>query len=412
MKKKTLSLALAFLMILGILTTQGAAFAAENTLGIRPDWPYAAVGGVPASRLREYYSLTGAEKRLYDQVTTGIANLDMRITVDFPLRNISGAAALQKIVRLVHCTHPEFFWWRGTFTYEFVINGKSTVDGGYSVLPTYEKDGKKICAKFNRAKNQLVLPTGQEITELKYWINQGITALHYELENLLRSVGWMTPHEKELAVHDWLCNRITYDKNAPNRDTVYGAIIERRATCEGYSGSFQYILRLLGVECLTFFGLVRNREYPNGERHAWSAVKLYGEWYQVDVTNDICNYNKYGLPWHFYFNRTTKFFTDLGHDSDQKLVLNPSITCTATQYNYYNITDSHIASDSDFTSKAPARIARAKANGERAFELEFNPSYAMPSEINTKLKLIDQKLAAGIEFLCIDSHALLLGVFK
>ncbi|MCL1875752.1 MAG: transglutaminase-like domain-containing protein [Synergistaceae bacterium] len=410
MKKKTLSLALAFLIFLNILTTPAAALAANNTINITPGWPYAAVGGVPASRLREYYSLTGAEKRLYDQIATGIANLDMRITVDFPLRNISGAAALKKIARLVHYIHPEFFWWTGTYTYKFVINGKSTVDGDYSILPVYEKNGKEICAKFNRAKNQLVWPAGQEITELKYWVNQGVTALHNELENLLRRVSAMTPHEKELAVHDWLCDRITYDKNAPNRHTVYGAIIERRATCAGYSGSFQYILRLLGVECLTFSGIVRNREYPNGEYHAWSAVKLYGEWYQVDVTGD--DNDAHDLPWHFHFNRTTKFFTGLGYNHVQGSVLNPNITCTATQYDYYNMTDSHIASDSDFISNAPARIAKAKANRERAFELEFDPSYAMPSEINTKLKLVDPGLAAGIEFLCYDSHALLLGVFK
>ncbi|MCL1875750.1 MAG: transglutaminase-like domain-containing protein [Synergistaceae bacterium] len=408
MKKKTLSLALAFLIFLNILATPAAALAATNTINITPGWPYSEVGGVPASSLLEYCSLTDAEKRLYDQIATGIANLEMRITVDFPLRNNSDANALHRIAMLVVYTHPEFFWWTGAI--KLVLNGDFSADGYYVIRPVYEKDGKEICANIDSANNLLDWLTEQEITDLEYWVNQGITAIQDELENLLRSVSWMTPYEQELAVHDWLCDRITYDRNAPNHKTVYGAIIGRRATCGGYSASFQYILRLLGFECLTFFGIVRNREYPNGELHNWNAVNLFGEWYQVDVT--LNNNDTYGLPLHFHFNRTTEFFTKLGYDHVQEFVLNPNITCTATWYDYYNMTDSHIASDSDFISKTPARIARAKVNNERAFELEFDPSYAMPSEINTKLKLIDPGLAAGIEFLCYDSLALLLGKFK
>jgi len=41
------------------------------------------------------------------------------------------------------------------------------------------------------------------------------------------------------------------------------------------------------------------------------------------------------------------------------------------------MTDTHIASDADFKSKVPARIAMARANGERAFDMEYDSAYAL-----------------------------------
>jgi hypothetical protein len=91
--------------------------------------------------------------------------------------------------------------------------------------------------------------------------------------------------------------------------------------------------------------------------------------------------------------------------------INPNIISTETQYNYYLMTGAYISSDSEFISKVPARIAMARISGEWAVEFEFATTYADPSEIFEKLRLIDLKIWADIEF-HYSSHGIVLGIFR
>lgn len=62
----------------------------------------------------------------------------------------------------------------------------------------------------------------------------------------------------------------------------YGGLVDRAAVCLGYAVSFQLLMDMSGVECLTIVGAAFN---STGD-HAWNMVKLDGEWYCVDVTWD------------------------------------------------------------------------------------------------------------------------------
>ena len=57
--------------------------------------------------------------------------------------------------------------------------------------------------------------------------------------------------EKVLVIHDELIRRITYDESdelAHSHD-IYGALVERRAVCQGYTYSMTYICQKLGIRC-------------------------------------------------------------------------------------------------------------------------------------------------------------------
>ena len=99
--------------------------------------------------------------------------------------------------------------------------------------------------------------------------------------------------ELELAVHDWMVDYMSYDTATlenyggvpdPDNDNPYGALINGNGICEGYTRSFQLLMDLAGIECISVYGNSDNGvEY--GE-HAWNQVCFDGDWYIVDVTWD------------------------------------------------------------------------------------------------------------------------------
>ena len=101
----------------------------------------------------------------------------------------------------------------------------------------------------------------------------------------------MTDFEKELALHDWIVENVAYDqsvhdpktpKGLPDNKDPYGALVGGYGICLGYTTSFQLLMDLAGVECLTVVGATG----WSREDHAWNLVKIEGEWYGVDVTWD------------------------------------------------------------------------------------------------------------------------------
>lgn len=100
----------------------------------------------------------------------------------------------------------------------------------------------------------------------------------------------MSGLEKETAAYRWLVNNVDYDWS--HQDALaetdrraygpYGGLVDRTAVCLGYAVSFQLLMDMSGVECITVVGAGFN---STGD-HAWNMVKLDGEWYCVDATWD------------------------------------------------------------------------------------------------------------------------------
>ena len=107
----------------------------------------------------------------------------------------------------------------------------------------------------------------------------------------------MSDLEKETAVYSWIVNSVNYDwthqdvmRETPRESfTPYGGLVNRTAVCLGYATTFQLLMDLAGVECITVAGAA----YASQEDHGWNMVRLNGNWYCVDVTWDA-NYREYG----------------------------------------------------------------------------------------------------------------------
>lgn len=93
--------------------------------------------------------------------------------------------------------------------------------------------------------------------------------------------GLPTDYEKLLYIHDRIVDNTVYTNNGALYEyEADGPLIYGKAVCEGYAKAFMYLAQSLGFECVCVIGTA------NGEQHMWNLVKLYGMWYNVDVTWD------------------------------------------------------------------------------------------------------------------------------
>ncbi|MCL2741159.1 MAG: hypothetical protein FWE70_03495, partial [Oscillospiraceae bacterium] len=132
----------------------------------------------------------------------------------------------------------------------------------------------------------------------------------------------MGEYEKELALHDWIIWRAEYDEEAnsnapdaapdPNNDNPYGLMVKGKAICTGYTLTFQLLMDMVGIECLTVRG------FSGSLDHAWNMVRIGGEWYCVDVTwNDPSDVAQTEAMNHKYFNVPGDFMRANFHSWDE-----------------------------------------------------------------------------------------------
>lgn len=96
------------------------------------------------------------------------------------------------------------------------------------------------------------------------------------------------------AVEEAERNNYTKDegwKDAEDAFNAYGIIVNKKGVCQSYALSYKLLCYLCGVEAKVIGYL--NNTLP----HAWNAIKLDGEWYQTDCTNNETNC---GIPFFLY----------------------------------------------------------------------------------------------------------------
>ena len=88
-------------------------------------------------------------------------------------------------------------------------------------------------------------------------------------------------------IHDYLIDNIEYDEGYKSIGSysLYGALVEHRCVCEGYTRAFKYLADSAGLKSVIMQGRATNTQGKT-EKHAWNAVQLGGSWYLVDTTWD------------------------------------------------------------------------------------------------------------------------------
>lgn len=132
----------------------------------------------------------------------------------------------------------------------------------------------------------------------------------------------MNDVSKVYALHDWLCDRATYNHDAatggseasdayPKSFTSYGCMVEGLGVCQSYTLALSDLLNRAGVENSPLLVAVMN--------HAWNMVELDGGWYNIDATWDdsegerVSSSSATYKPVYSYFLQSNGEFEDGGH---------------------------------------------------------------------------------------------------
>ena len=94
-------------------------------------------------------------------------------------------------------------------------------------------------------------------------------------------------YEREKYIHDRLVSECEYDfdvvsseKDDPDVSSAYGALVNHRAICGGYTMASKLLLDSVGIKSYAVHGTAE------GLAHVWLLVNVEGGWYHLDVTWD------------------------------------------------------------------------------------------------------------------------------
>ena len=150
---------------------------------------------------------------------------------------------------------------------------------------------------------------------------------------------------------------ITYESNnfVLEEHSAWGALINKKAVCEGISYAFAILLNVMSIPCITVHGQATDCNLGVSENHAWNIVELNKKYYHVDVTWGLKNYSVMQLGEFDYFML-----------SDEEIKVNHSWhdyfipKCNSFQYNYFVLHDAYAVSREHCRKIMSAQIKQTK----------------------------------------------------
>lgn len=259
-KKEFIVFVISLLLLLGficwgVLRDNNADGADDGNLGTASDYP-------------EYYDYDFSDKYYYNQLSPilkrefakiyyGVQNYQTSIVV-----NDLTITDLNKIIYILHFDCPELFYLSDSEQNFNHVGEKATI---YYPQYIYTTD------TVNKMREEILGAT----IKFKSSLNNS------------------SPAEIEKYIHDYLISNVSYTQETDNCMNIYGAIIEGKGNCKGYSSAFTYLARELGLPSAQVIGYASETDASVG--HSWNVVKLNNMYYYIDVCwDDFDNNEKYG----------------------------------------------------------------------------------------------------------------------
>ena len=142
----------------------------------------------------------------------------------------------------------------------------------------WQRDADTVCIAYPTNLNQ------EKLKQMQKKLNRKVKKIKKSIPKTLNKT------KKVLAIFDYVATHITYTAEGENVATAYGALVEGRALCDGYTKAVALLLNEFGIK-----NGVMVSEKSN---HAWNVVCIGGKWFHLDATwGDM---EKYGID-HDYF---------------------------------------------------------------------------------------------------------------
>lgn len=301
-----------------------------------------------------YAQLDSEQKRIYrilleavDDMQTGWISLK-ECEEDF-------AADIAVAYQALSNDHPEFFWM--PYTYLLSNSGSESEPRVLIALSSTQND---------YSCDYLISSADRESMERR---------LDKRIDEITAEVTGMTIYRTELYLHDLICRETTYTLGDAEElvFTAYGALINGKAVCEGYSRAMQLLCKRLGIPCALVTGVAE------GEGHMWNIIDPGDGWYHLDVTWDDAAEDN--IPIYSFFNLTDdeieKTHSASGHFgrmSADTITTERSFNivkenCTSTSYNYF--VHEGLEFDENYLKSVTDSIILAEDDGETQLQFRF-----------------------------------------
>lgn len=161
-------------------------------------------------------------------------------------------------------------------------SARSVMEAALSVVKTY-------CEQCYNAVSCTYTPAG-DITLTFSAASAGSDIDFYRTETMAAAISihdllWgqgaitadMTELEKARVYYTWICENCTYDYNADESSLshiAYRLFIDSTAVCDGYTGAYNLLLKLEGIDCTT----------QANDEHIWTVATLDGTQVHIDTT--------------------------------------------------------------------------------------------------------------------------------
>ncbi len=253
------------------------------------------------------------QQAIYNQIYTNALEYN---TETFTLAASVDSDELSEAINAVYNDHPELFWLNTSYKYGCDKSGNVV-----QVQLSYGISSSDLATAKTNFDNAIAT------------IVSGASAYSSDIE-------------KELYVHDAICDLTTYDTDSSLNQSAYSALVMGSTVCAGYARAFQVVCQELGMTCYYLTGTA------DGGDHAWNIIAVDGDFYNVDVTWDDSISESYGSSVYTYFNLTD---SAIGVDHTRGTFSSKLPACTATAMSYTNVYGSTVEID-DITNNGGGQI--------------------------------------------------------
>lgn len=320
MKKRLLSMIIVLCIAVGLVPAQAFSEYADSetySLQFKVDYPASISCGVPTEFRIEV--LNAREGYVY------------KYRMDTPVYNSGGGA--YSIADPTRWQYKDFQTGDPAFKFQFMASGEYSI---YFYVMEFDADGK-VTSGYNRTVVNLI------IDDANY---PSVDSISDQVANqCLQSCPG--DYEKALWLHDWIMSKCEYDYSLTYCNAE-GVFARGKGTCESYHRAYCLLLDKVGI--------ANARVEGNG--HVWTAARLDGSWYQIDVTWDDDNY----YDKHLYFGLNDELMS-IAHSDHQA---NSGCPSSSLEKNYYIVSGGVSRWSDAFKDEIVSQLAA----GTLAFSIE------------------------------------------
>lgn len=280
-----------------------------------------------------YNALSSKEKTIYDRLRQGVLNGESKVSTTL----MDSAESYNKICELILYNDELTFGLSG-------ISAETTGSQTF-FFPTYAID--KYTYSLMLEQTQAVT---NKIAKKALKIEDEYERIKYIYEAIGECAEYFPDNEDYVGYTHY----------------AYGALVEGRAVCQGYSSAFAYVCRKADIKCITVYGTSR------GESHSWNKVMCDGKWYNVDLTwDDAVSNFKGGITYNYFMLSDFEF----AKDHTAKSIVGTDMPCTESRdyYNEYDLVADDYKQARDILERV---LPIAAEDGEKTVTVRLKNAFA------------------------------------